>query len=69
MKPPIQIGDTIHHNAVPPGLLDITVQGIKPCEGEGDGQPGDHPSYRINDPETGEPDWVCSRDFSRAHGS
>jgi len=59
----IKVGDTIHHQAVPPGLLDVTVLEIKPCEGDGD--PGDHPSFRIQDPETGEPDWVCSRDFHK----
>jgi hypothetical protein len=57
----IAVGDTIHHTYVPPGLLDVTVLAVKPCEG--DGGEGDHPSYLIKDPESGEPDWVCSRDF------
>jgi hypothetical protein len=55
----IKVGDTIHHGAVPPGLLDVKVLEIRPCEGN------DHPSYRINDPETREPDWVCSREFHK----
>jgi hypothetical protein len=56
----IAVGDTIRHHSVPPGLLDVQVLEIKPCE---ESYLGDHPSYRIQDPETGEPDWVCSRDF------
>jgi hypothetical protein len=57
----IAVGDTIRHHSVPPGPFDVTVLAVKPCEG--DGGEGDHPSYLIKDPETGEPDWVCSRDF------
>jgi hypothetical protein len=57
----ITIGGKIRHTAVPAGVMDVEVLEIKPCEGHGD--PGDHPGYRINDPETGETDWVCSREF------
>lgn len=62
----IAVGDTIHHTYVPPGLLDVTVLAMKPCDDDmnyATDHIGDHPRYLIKDPESGEPDWVCSRDF------
>lgn len=56
----IAVGDMIRHPDVPAGLMDVEVLEVKPCDG--DGEPGDHSMFRIDDPETGETDWVCSRD-------
>lgn len=55
----IKAGDTIRHSSVPAGVMDVMVLAITPCEGH------DHDAYLIKDPETGEPDTVCSREFVR----
>ncbi len=59
----INVGDTVRHAAVPPGLKDLTVLHVKPCDGEG--RPGDHPTLLVRVPETDELEWVCSRDFTK----
>jgi hypothetical protein len=56
----ITAGDTIHHHSIPAGTMDVTVLGIVTCED------GDHPAFEITDPETGEPDTVCSLEFVKA---
>lgn len=53
----VAVGDTIRHEAVPPGVMDVEVLAIVSCE------EGDHPAYEITDPESGKPDTVCSREF------
>jgi hypothetical protein len=53
------VGDMIRHADVPTGICDVEILEIKPCE------PGDHPSFKIKDPETRKLDWVCSLEFAK----
>lgn len=64
----IKVGDTIRHSSLPPGLMDVEVLEVKDCE-EGSAADPEHPQYRILDPESGEPDWVCSLEFVRVYGA
>jgi hypothetical protein len=56
----IKTGDTIRHESLPEGVADVTVLAVRDCV---DDNTAPHPAYLINDPESGEPDVVCSREF------
>lgn len=59
----IKVGDKIRHLDVPDGVWEVEVLEIQPCDSSPD--PGHHPMYRVLDPVTGRPDWVCSEEFVR----
>jgi GTP cyclohydrolase FolE2 len=53
------VGEVVRHKSVPPGVYDVRVLGLSacPCSQEG------CLSLLIKDPETDEPDFVCSQEF------
>lgn len=68
----IEVGDTIRSRAMGDNpAFDVKVLRIEDCDGAAGAYSsealtaaeGGHPAYVVNDPETGEEDTVCSRDF------
>jgi len=58
----IKVGDTIRCIGVPAGVADVVVLAVGQCSNDYVGDPL-HSAYLIKDPETDEPDWVCSKGF------
>lgn len=60
-SPKIEVGDIIRSRHMGDNAAyDVKVLRIEDCESDSIGA---HPAYVVNDPETGEEDSLCSRDF------